>query len=242
LPGTPSGQSNPRRDNLIGRNAGRVAAWKAALAERWIKETPYFDEASFTDETSLEFMADRFQKYQRDNVTLDRLCGDIADLTRETLEPGRWTIKVRECSRADSTCQLAGKTDSVAIGYAQGGELIKRVDDNRLTRASCVDSGTTEFLSTMKLIAFRAENMMIRILLEQIPDYESADSILRETFKGLADFVPNFEQKTLTVWLRPLAVQAHNEALRHLYSDLTTTGTLFPGTDLRLIYVMKGTA
>jgi len=94
----------------------------------------------------------------------------------------------------------------------------------------------------MKLIAFRAENMMIRILLEQIPDYESADCILRETFKGLADFVPNFEQKTLTVWLRPLAVQAHNEALRHLYSDLTTTGTLFPGTDLRLIYVMKGTA
>ena len=226
---------------LIGRNAGRVAAWKAALAARWIKETPYFDEASFTGETSVEFMADRFQQYQRDNVTLDRLCGDIADLTRETLEPGRWTIKVRECSRADSTCQLAGKTDSVAIGYAQGGELIKRVDDNRLTRASCVDSGTTEFLSTMKLIAFRAENMMKRVLLEKIPDYESADSILRETFKGLADFVPNFEQRTLTVWLRPLAVRAHNEALRHLYADLTASGTLFPGTDLRLVYV-KGAA
>jgi hypothetical protein len=227
---------------LIGRNAGRVAAWKAALAARWIKETPYFDEASFPCETSLEFMADRFQKYQRDYVTLDRLCDDIADLTRETLEAGRWPINVRECSGADSTCKLAGKTHSVAIGYAQGGELVKRVNDNRLTRASCVDSGTTEFLGTMKLIAFRAENMMIRILLEQIPDYESADSILRETFKGLADFMPNFEQRTLTVWLPPLAVQAHNGALRHLYAELTATGTLFPGTELRLIYVMKGAA
>ena len=54
---------------------------------------------------------------------------------------------------------------------------------------------------------------MIRILSEQIPDYESVDSILREIFKGLADFVPNFEERTLTVWLRPLAVGAHNEAL-----------------------------
>jgi hypothetical protein len=131
----------------------------------------------------------------------------------------------------------------VAIGYVQGGELVKGVDDNRLIRASCIDSGTTEFLSTMKLIAFRAENMMLRVLLEKIPDYESANSILTETFKGLADFVPNFEQRTLTVWLRPLVVvQAHNEALRNLYADLNATGTLFPGTDLRLIYVMKGTA
>jgi hypothetical protein len=88
----------------------------------------------------------------------------------------------------------------------------------------------------MKLIAFRAENMMIRVLLEKIPDYKSADSILRGTFKGLADFVPNFEKRTLTVWLHPLAVQAHNEALRHLCADLTATGTLFPGTDLRLIF------
>jgi hypothetical protein len=227
---------------LICRNAGRVAAWKAALAARWIKETPYFDEASFTGETSLELMADRFQKYQRDNVTLDRLCGDIPDLAREALEPQRWPVNVGECSRADPTCMLSGKTHSVATGDAQGGYLAKREDDSRLIPTSYLDSGTREFLSTMKLIAFRAENMMIRILSEQIPDYESADSILREIFKGLADFVPNFEQRTLTVWLRPLAVGAHNEALRHLYSDLTTTGTLFPGTDLRLIYLMKGAA
>jgi hypothetical protein len=84
--------------------------------------------------------------------------------------------------------------------------------------------------------------MMIRILLEQIHDYESGASILRDIFKGLADLVPNFEQRTLTVWLPPLAVRGHNEALRHLYTNLTATRTLFPGTDLRLIYDMTGTA
>jgi len=56
---------------------------------------------------------------------------------------------------------------------------------------------------------------MIRIPLEQVPDYASADSILKYIFKGPADLVPNFEQRTLTVWLYPLAVRGHNEALRH---------------------------
>jgi hypothetical protein len=84
--------------------------------------------------------------------------------------------------------------------------------------------------------------MMMRILLAQIPDYEKAYSILRDIFNGLADLAPNFEQRTLTVWLRPLAVRRHNEALRRLYTDLTATGTLFPGTDLRLIYESKGAA
>jgi hypothetical protein len=82
----------------------------------------------------------------------------------------------------DSTCKVAGKIHSVTTGYTRGGELAKR--------AAYVDSGTTEFLSTIKLIAFRTENMMIRILSERIPDYESADSILRDIFKGLADLVP----------------------------------------------------
>jgi hypothetical protein len=75
-----------------------------------------------------------------------------------------------------------------------------------------------------------------------VPDYESADSILRDILKGPADLVPNFEQRTLTVWLHPLAVRGHNEALRHLYTELTATGTLFPGTDLRLIYDITGAA
>jgi hypothetical protein len=227
---------------LIGKNAGRVAAWKAALAARWTKETPNFDEASFTGGTSLEFTADRFQKYQRDNITLDRLCEDIADLTRETIEPGCWPISGRECSKADSTCKPTENNHSVATGYAQGGESANRADDSRLMRASYVDFGTTDFLSAIKLIAFRAENVMIRILLEHVPAYERADSILRDIFKGPADLVPNFEQRTLTVWLHPRAVRRHNEALRHLYTDLTATGTLFPGTDLRLIYDITGAA
>ena len=79
---------------------------------------------------------------------------------------------------------------------------------------------------------------MMRILVEHVP-YERADSILRDIFKGPADLVPNFEQRTLTVWLHPQAVRRYNEALRQLYANLTDIGTFFPGTDLRLIYQVR---
>jgi hypothetical protein len=210
------------------------------LAAKWIKETPYFDEASFAGGTSLEFMADRFQKYQHDNITLDRLCDDIADLPSETLEPRRYPTDLRESSKADSTCKLAGETIFVPTEYARCGELAGRAHDSKSIRASCVDSGSTEFISTIKLIAFRAENMIVGTFLEQIPDYESADSIIGDIFKGMADLVPNFEERTLTVWLRPQAMRADNDALRHLFTNLTSTGTLFPGTDLRLAYDITG--
>ena len=49
-------------------------------------------------------------------------------------------------------------------------------------------------------------------------------------------------ERALAIWLRPLAVRRHNEALRHLCTELNATGTLFPGTDLRLIYDITGAA
>jgi hypothetical protein len=233
----PSNRTLAKIIRLIGKNAGRVAAWKAALAASWIEGTPYFGVASFTGGTSLEFTADRFQNYQRDNVTLDRLCEDIASLTKERCDPRRWPSG-HERSKADSTCQHSEKSHSVTTGNAQGDEMANRTDDSSLIRVSYVESGTTDFLSAIKLIAFRTENLMIRILSERGPDYASAASILRHIFKGPVDLAPNFEQRTL----RPLTMRRHNEALRHLYTELTATGTLFPGTDLRLIYDITGAA
>jgi hypothetical protein len=42
--------------------------------------------------------------------------------------------------------------------------------------------------------------------------------------------------KTLTIRLHPLANTSSDEALRHLCTELNATETLFPGTELRLIY------
>jgi hypothetical protein len=48
--------------------------------------------------------------------------------------------------------------------------------------------------------------------------------------------VPDEQTNTLTIRLHPLANTSSDLAVRHLCAELNTTETLFPGTELRLIY------
>jgi hypothetical protein len=58
----------------------------------------------------------------------------------------------------------------------------------------------------------------------------------RAIYQTDADLVPNLQAKTLTVRLHPLANASSDEAVRHLCDDINATETIFPGTDLRVIY------
>jgi hypothetical protein len=44
----------------------------------------------------------------------------------------------------------------------------------------------------------------------------------------------------LTVRLHPMSTQAHDEVVRHICAEITATETVFPDTDLRLIYEISG--
>ena len=48
--------------------------------------------------------------------------------------------------------------------------------------------------------------------------------------------VPDRAAKTLTIRLHPLANNSSDQAVRHLCEELNRTETVFPGTELRLIY------
>lgn len=48
--------------------------------------------------------------------------------------------------------------------------------------------------------------------------------------------MPNEQAGTLTVRLHHLAIRAQDDALRHLCAELNATETVFPGSQLRLVY------
>ena len=50
------------------------------------------------------------------------------------------------------------------------------------------------------------------------------------------DMIPDEQAKTLTIRLHRLANTSSDEAISHLCHEISATETLFPGTDLRLIY------
>ena len=93
-----------------------------------------------------------------------------------------------------------------------------------------------QFLDIIKLISYRAETSMASMLRETSTRSDDARALLRQIYNTEADIFPDAEGKTLTVCLHHLTQAAHDQALRHLCDELNATETIFPGTDLRLIY------
>jgi hypothetical protein len=77
---------------------------------------------------------------------------------------------------------------------------------------------------------------MASVLRETLTRSDDARALLRQIYNTEADLFPDAEGKTLTVCLHHLTQAAHDKALHHLCDELNATETIFPGTDLRLIY------
>ena len=92
------------------------------------------------------------------------------------------------------------------------------------------------FIDTIKLIAYRAETSMASLLRDKLNREDDTRALLRQIYETEIDLVPALETNTLTVRLHHLTQAAHDEAVRHLCNELNATETLFPGTDLKLVY------
>lgn len=92
------------------------------------------------------------------------------------------------------------------------------------------------FVDTIKLLAYRAETNMAYLLRQNMSRTDDARSLLRQVYETEADLKPDLVAKTLTVNLHHLTQAAHDGAISHLCEELNATETIFPGTDLKLVY------
>lgn len=93
-----------------------------------------------------------------------------------------------------------------------------------------------QLIDTVKMICYRAETAMAAVLRDKLARDDDARSLLRQIYQTEVDLLPDLEAKTLTVRLHHLAQNIHDQAAQHLCDELTATETIFPGTDLRIIY------
>lgn len=91
-------------------------------------------------------------------------------------------------------------------------------------------------IDTIKMVAYRAETVMVSLVQEKMSHPDEARSLLRALYTAAADILPNPALGTLTVRLHHLANRGSDEVIRHLCSELNSTETVFPGTNLRLIF------
>ena len=93
-----------------------------------------------------------------------------------------------------------------------------------------------QFLDTIKMIAYRAETAMAMIVRKVLARSDDARSLIREIFATEADLIPDEENQTLTVRLHHLTNHLSDQAARFLAAELNATETIYPGTNLRMIY------
>jgi hypothetical protein len=93
------------------------------------------------------------------------------------------------------------------------------------------------FLNIIKMICYRAETT----LAEQLTPFfakarEEKRMLIKQIFNTAADLIPDQQNQTLTINLYTLSTPRANNAAEKLCEILNKTETVFPGTDLRLIY------
>ncbi len=106
-------------------------------------------------------------------------------------------------------------------------------EEERFTR---LRTERKHFLDTIKMIAYRAETSLVSILREHLARSDDARTLIRQIFETEADLLPDATNKTLTVQIHHLTQAAHDQVLEKLCAALNETQTVFPGTDLTLIF------
>jgi len=106
-------------------------------------------------------------------------------------------------------------------------------EEDRFTR---LRTERKHFVDTLKMIAYRAETSLASLLREHLARSDDARALLRQIFNNEVDLVPDSAAHTLTVRLHHLTQAAHDKAIAQLCIVLNETRTVFPATNLTLIF------
>lgn len=104
-------------------------------------------------------------------------------------------------------------------------------------RYSQLKQERNQFINIIKMICYRAETTLATLL---PPSFRKTKNERRAFIKSIikrkADIVPDYKNKTLTVELYSMSTPRENDAVQEICSLLNDSETLFPATDMRLIY------
>lgn len=107
------------------------------------------------------------------------------------------------------------------------------------TRYNRLKTESKLFMNVIKMIAYRAETAVVNLLM---PYYKSSHKqgrmLVKEIIQSDADLIPNYDNNTLTVRLHTLSTPRANRAVLKLCEILNDTETVYPNTNLKLVYKM----
>jgi len=101
--------------------------------------------------------------------------------------------------------------------------------------------GRKRLMDTVRMIAYRTETAMAALLVSPTVDLAGARCLLQDLFVSEADILPDPENKLLHVRIHSASRPAANRSLEHLIAHLNQAQVQYPGTDMCLVYELRGT-
>ena len=86
------------------------------------------------------------------------------------------------------------------------------------------------------MIAYRAETAMADILREEMFKKDEARTLVRQIFMTDADIEPDEKQGILKIRIHNMTNPRNNRYVQKLCEVINETETVFPGTNLRMVY------
>ena len=93
------------------------------------------------------------------------------------------------------------------------------------------------FMNIIKMICYRAETIVANLISPYLKNTsEEKRMLIKQIITTNADIIPDAENKTLTIMLHSLSTPRFNKAANELAKVLTQTETIFPDTNLKIVF------
>jgi hypothetical protein len=129
--------------------------------------------------------------------------------------------------------------NEIEILKSQKKQLDKHIDFSELPKPEqfkTLKKSGKQFIDTIKMIAYRSETAIVNILRKYISKKDEARSLVRQIFQTDADIEPDKEKGILKINLHNMTNPRNNKYVLRLCKVLNQSETIFPGTNLRLVF------
>ena len=135
---------------------------------------------------------------------------------------------------------LAAELDQLKQQRAHTLTHVRAGDLPEQDKLDALPVGGRLFLDLVRMIAYRAETRMMAPVITTQGKKPNARRLLRALLTSDANIIPQPAKRILRIQLLGLGSDACDRMLAPLVEELNATRTIYPGTDLRLVYELAG--
>ena len=135
---------------------------------------------------------------------------------------------------------LAAELDQLTQQRADSSTHVRAGDLPEQDKLDALPVGGRLFMDVVRMIAYRAETRMMVPVITTQGNKPNARRLLRALLTSDANIIPQPAKRILRIQLLGLGSDACDRMLAPLVDELNATRTIYPGTDLRLVYELAG--